>query len=110
MGVDTLASTLGLVSLRTGATIASAPATTPERAAESFSTATKLVVSADGTLAWIGRRSAIGALTPVYEVHSLSGARGDRLLQSSTLEPRSLTIRGNTLTWSTGSHRSSTIV
>ncbi len=110
MGVDTLASTVSLHDLASGSTTASAPATTPQRAAESFVTVTTLRVDAGGVAAWIGRRSSIGALTAVYEVHALSKASGDRLLASSKLEPTALATEGDTITWRTGPHRSSTTI
>jgi hypothetical protein len=75
MGVDTLASTVSLVDLATGRLVASAPATSPERAAESFSTVTAMRVDSIGVLAWVGRRSSIGALKPVYELHAIANGR-----------------------------------
>jgi hypothetical protein len=107
-GVDTLASTVSLIDLRAGATISTAPATTPERAAESFVTATAIAVSATGTLAWIGERSAIGAAGPVYEVHARLLAGRDRLLQSAAVKPGALQLHGNTLRWTTAGRQHST--
>ena len=69
MGVDTFASSVSIVDLSRGATIASAPATTPENRAEAFISATALAIDRHGTLAWIGSRSAVGAFpAPIYEV------------------------------------------
>ena len=103
MGVDTLASSVSIVDLRSGATLASAPASTPENRAESFQSASALVLAPDGTLAWIGSRSAIGSSTPTYEVHALTAAGARRLLASSTkIAPHSLTLHGRTLGWVDG--------
>jgi hypothetical protein len=107
MGVDTLSSTVKLVDLQAGRTTATAAATTPERRAESFVSVTAIALSATGTLAWIGERSAVGAFTPIYEVHTLSAA-GHRLLASAAnIRPRSLRLHGDTLSWQAGGHNSS---
>ena len=100
-GVDTLASTVSLIDLESGATISTAPATTPERAAESFVTASAIAVSATGALAWIGERSAIGALAPVYEVHARLLAGSDRLLESTAVKPDALELHADTISWKT---------
>jgi hypothetical protein len=106
MGVDTLAASVSIVDLRAGATVASAPATTPELRAESFVDVSAIVIDARGTLAWIGSRSAVGAFTPIYEVHTLAGTGADRLLASSTaIAPHSLQLRGGTLSWRQSGHR-----
>jgi hypothetical protein len=110
MGVDMLASSVALVDLRTGASTATAAATTPERRPESFMSVTSMAVDRKGTLAWIGERSAVGAFTPVYEVHALSSS-GNRLLASATnIAPKSLRLRGDTLSWRAGGRtRSATL-
>jgi hypothetical protein len=106
MGVDTLASSVSIVDLRAGATVASAPATTPELRAESFVDVSAMAIDSHGTLAWIGSRSAIGALTPIYEVHTLTAAGVDLVLASSTaIAPHSLRLRGATLSWRQGASR-----
>ena len=108
MGVDTFSSTVALFDLRSGARIATAAATTPERRAESFLTVASMVVDANGTLAWIGQRSAIGVPTPTLEVHALNAA-GNRLLASGAhISPKSLRLHGETLTWQAGGHTKST--
>jgi hypothetical protein len=108
MGVDTLASTVALIDLESGKTTATAPATTPERAAESFVSVTAIRVNATGTLAWIGKRSAIGALEPIYEVHALLAGK-DRLLASTrAIRPSALQLHANALSWLTGGHKHST--
>jgi len=109
-GVDTLASSVSLIDLRSGATISSAPATTPERAAESFVTASAIAVSATGALAWIGQRSAIGAPGPIYEVHARLLAGPDRLLASSAVKPVALELHGNTLSWKTAGRTHTTLL
>jgi len=110
MGVDTFNSTVLLVDLRTGATLASAPGTTPERRAEFFITVTAMVVDRKGTLAWIGERSAIGVPHPTYEVHTLNAARNRLLASSATIASRSLRLHGETISWREGGHaRSATL-
>ena len=98
MGVDTLSSSVTLVDLRTGATVATAPATTPANRPESFLTVTAIAVNANGVAAWIGKRSAIGQPKPVCEVHALVGAK-DRLLASGTTKVAALHLQGNKLSW-----------
>jgi hypothetical protein len=104
MGVDTFASSVALIDLRTGATRATAPGTTPERRPESFITVASMAVTATGALAWIGQRSAIGVPAPTFEVHALSAARNRLLASASDISPRSLTLRGRTLSWQAGGH------
>jgi hypothetical protein len=104
MGVDTLSSIVALIDLRTGARIATAPATTPKQRPESFITVTAMVVDPNGTLAWIGERSAIGVPQPTFEIHALNAAR-DRLLASSAkIAPKSLRRHGETLSWNNDGH------
>ncbi len=102
MGVDTLASTVTLFDLSSGTALASAPATTPERAAESFSSVTELAVNATGTLAWIGRRSAVGARSAVYELHVLTAQR-ETLIATGTGVIDSMIVKPGTLSWRFGS-------
>lgn len=110
MGVDTFASTVTLVDLRSGATVATAAATTPENRAESFVTVGSIVVDAKGTMAWIGRRSAIGALTPTLEVHTLSATAARLLASAGDIDATSLKLNGETLTWRQGGARRSAIL
>jgi hypothetical protein len=100
-GIDTLGSTVRVVDLASGRTVASASATSPENRAESFiSVASQLVIDAHGTLAWIGSRSAVGAFRPVFEVRTL-GSGGERLLDSGPrIRPKTLALHGRVLTWS----------
>jgi hypothetical protein len=102
MGVDNLASTVFVTNLATGGTVATAPATTPERRGESFVTVTAMKVTSSGALAWIGRRSAIGAPTPVFEVHTLRGGSNHVLATGTKIGPTSLALKGSTLSWSDG--------
>jgi hypothetical protein len=105
MGIDTFDSTLIVIDLATGRRTASAPATSPENRAESFITASSLVIDPRGTLAWIGARSAVGAFTPIYELRTL-GAHGDRLLDSGAhIRPASLTLTAHRLSWIDGATR-----
>ena len=98
MGVDTLASSVTLYDLQTGATIATAPATTPANRPESFLTVAAIAVNANGDAAWICERAGIGQPKPVYEVHALVGAHR-LLLGSGTAKPAGLRLQGHRLTW-----------
>jgi hypothetical protein len=102
MGVDTLSSTVFVTDLGSGATVATAAATTPENRAESFTSVSALRVTSSGALAWIGRRSAIGASTPIYEVHTLRGRSNHLLATSTAIAPHSLALKGSTLSWTQG--------
>lgn len=104
MGVDTFASTVTLIDLQSGRTVATAPATTPERAAESFVTVTALRVGANGTLAWIGERSAIGMPQRIFEVHALAAGRNRLLASATNIAPKTLRLRENTVSWQAGGH------
>ena len=91
-----------------GRTLASAPATSPERRAESFITVTAIVIDRHGTLAWIGSRSAVGAFPPVDEVRTLTRSGRERLLASGTTIARSsLRLAGETLRWRAGGRQAS---
>jgi len=72
MGVDTFSSSVKLVDLGSGKTLAGGPATSPERRAESLIQVRAMAINANGVLAWIGTRSAVGAFQPIYELHVLS--------------------------------------
>jgi hypothetical protein len=105
MGIDTFSSQVSVYDLDSGRRTATAPATSPENRAESFITVSSLVIDPAGTLAWVGRRSAVGAFTPIYEVRTL-GASRDRLLDTSTrIEASSLALRGHALSWLDGTSR-----
>jgi hypothetical protein len=99
MGVDTFNSAVSLVDLRTGATLATAPAAAPEPRPESFITVGSMVVDARGTLAWIGQRSAIGVPAPSFEVHALNAASDRLLAAGAAIAAKSLTLRGETISW-----------
>ena len=105
MGIDTFDSKLVVIDLATGRRTASAPATSPENRAESFITANSLVIDQSGTIAWVGRRSAVGAFTPTYEIRTL-GAHGGRLLDSGAhIRAASLVLSGHDLSWTDGTRR-----
>jgi hypothetical protein len=101
MGVDTFASSVKIVDLATGATVAHAPATSPERAAESFVEVAAMAINANGVLAWIGRRSSIGALQPVYELHVLSSKARVEVAQG-TIALADLQLSLTKLSWREG--------
>jgi hypothetical protein len=111
MGVDNLDASVSIVDLATAATVAGAPATTPEDRAESFIGVRALAIDRGGTLAWIGSRSGVGAFTPIYEVHTLDVAGRDRLVASGAdIAPDSLSLHGTKLRWRQGGRlRSSAI-
>jgi hypothetical protein len=100
MGVDTFASTVSIVDLQTGATVASAPATSAERRAESFISVHAMAINASGQLAWVGERSAIGVPHPTYELRVLSKPPS-KLIEATLTPPTALRLRGHTLTWRT---------
>jgi hypothetical protein len=104
MGVDTFASTVTLIDLRSGRTIATSPATTPERAPESFVTVTAIRVGATGTLAWIGERTAIGMPQQIFEVHALAAGKNRLLASATDVAPKSLRLRENIVSWQAGGH------
>jgi hypothetical protein len=99
MGVDTFESTVKIVNLATGATVASAPATRPLGRPESFIQVTAMAITAGGTLAWIGSASAIGMPAPIYEVRTLHGASERLLASGARIGPQSLVLTGATLRW-----------
>jgi len=102
MGVDTFSSEVALVDLRTGAKVATAPATTPERRAESFIMVTSMAVNDTGTLAWIGRRSAIGVPQPTYELHALTAGH-NVVVSAGTIPLVALRLDEKKLSWREGS-------
>ena len=53
------------------------PRRRPSGAPSRSSPRPRCAIDAHGTLAWIGARSAIGAPTPIYEVHALTAAGAD---------------------------------
>ena len=101
MGVDTFESSVKLVNLESGATVASAPATSPERRAESFITVRAMAINAKGVLAWIGARSAVGAFQPVYELHVLSSTVR-AIVSSGTIPLAKLQLGLTRLSWREG--------
>ncbi len=105
MGVDTFSSTVRLVDLASGATVGSAPATTPAKRAESFVSVTALRASAVGAAAWIGRRSAIGTPQPWYELHVLRADGRDLLLSSGTVPLSGLRTARTRVSWLEGPRR-----
>jgi len=110
MGVDTFASSVKIVDLASGATLASAPATAPLARPESFIQVAAMAITRGGTLAWIGSASAIGMPTAIYEVRTLR-ARADRLLaRGSGIDPHSLALSGTTLRWRAGGRAYSAVL
>ena len=98
MGVDTFNSSVSIVDLRSGKTIATAPATSPEARPESFISVAAMALNRDGDLAWIGRRSAIGVPKPTYELHLLQGKHDDTVA-AGTIPILTLALTTTTLSW-----------
>lgn len=96
-GVDTSSASVVVVDLRSGRRLAVLPAATPPRRPESFESVTALVLS--GTrVAWIASSGAVGLPVPRYEVHA-----GRKLLdEAPDIAPRSLALRGSTVSWRHG--------
>ncbi len=99
MGVDTFASSVKVVDLASGATVASAPATAALRRPESFIQVSAMAITPAGTLAWIGSASAIGMPAPTYEVRTLHGSAQRLLARGPRIDPHSLALSGTTLRW-----------
>ena len=102
-GVDTITAQVVVRNLRSGRQLRALPATTAVLP-ESFQTVSGVVVKADGAVAWISSVSSVvshGA--SMLEVHR-ADSRGPALLDSaSTIDPRSLHLKGSTLSWRDGS-------
>lgn len=99
MGVDNLASRVSLVDLRSGATVASAPAAKPPVRAESFITVTEMALNAGGVLAWVARIGAIGQSQPNYELHLLEH-RSDQTVAAGTIPIVGLALTRTRVSWS----------
>ena len=65
-----------------------------------------------GTLAWIGSRSAVGAFTPIYEVHTLTvaGRRPPARERRRRSRRGSLALRGETVSWRQGGRERSAAI
>jgi hypothetical protein len=98
LGVDNLDATVSVYDLASGRRLASAPGTTPEDRAESFITVSAIAVNANGVLAWIGRRSAVGVVQPTYELHVLE-AGTNKVLATSTAKLAGLRLGTKALSW-----------
>ena len=100
MGVDTFSSTVTLVDLRHRRDARDArPRRRPSGGPSPSSRVTAMAIDANGTLAWIGRRSAIGVPTPTYEVHALNARPQPPARERRRHRPNSLRLHGDTLSW-----------
>jgi hypothetical protein len=99
MGVDTFASTVSLVDLRSGATVGSEPAAAPPPRAEFFITVTQMALNRNGVLAWVARTGAVGLPQPSYELHLLEHGRDDTVA-SGTIPIVALSLNTASVSWS----------
>lgn len=98
-GVDTGSAVVIVERLSTGRKLRSLPATTGQRAPESYQQVGSLVVRSDGAVAWIGTASSIVRHSRSIEVQR-ADRRGLAQLDSGlALAPRSLRLRGTILSW-----------
>jgi hypothetical protein len=101
-GVDTASTVVIVRDLRDGARLRSLPATTAPLRPESFQSVTAIAVKADGAVAWIGQAGSVISGKPTTEVHG-ADRRGPALLDAGAgIAPRSLRLRGSTLSWTDG--------
>jgi hypothetical protein len=86
--------------LRTGRPLRKVPTGTAPRAEEDFGIGptTMIVVKSDGSVAWIVRPVAEGA----YQVHAADNTGSKLLASGQDIDPLSLVLTGNTLTWKQG--------
>lgn len=108
-GIDFGTATVVITRLTDGKPLGSAPAV--DRAfVESFQSVTSLIVRRSGAVAWIASVGSIINSETSVEVHKLD--RGDSVLldRGRKIDPKSLRLRGSTLTWTdAGATRSSTL-
>ena len=60
-----------------------------------------MAINADGVLAWVGARSAVGAFQPIYELHVLSAKLAVQVA-SGTTPLAQLALSPTTLSWRAG--------
>ena len=100
-GVDTVTASVVVRRLTDGAQLEALPATRAH-GAESFESVGSVVVMPDGTVAWIGSLHSIIGHRSATEVHEANSA-GDRVLDSGLgIDPTSLRLRGDALSWVNG--------
>jgi len=112
-GLTSTSSRLRLVSLLSGRVLfGSAPLTTRPVGEAQYDAIRRMVVTAEGRLAWVGVRVERGAVVAAEVRRRAHGSRaGTVLLEGDArIDPRSLRRRGNTASWSTaGATRSARI-
>jgi hypothetical protein len=108
-GIDTGSTEVLVRNLRTGKRLSASPAVASP-GPESFASVDSLVARPDGAAAWIAQASSLGNHQKNVELRRVD-ARGQSLLDSGpAIAPRSLRLRGSTLTWRHGGQpRSSTL-
>jgi hypothetical protein len=99
MGVDTGASRVRVLDLRSGRVIDDSAATSPVTRPESFTAATALVVNSRGHVAWVGSKRAIGVSRPTYEVRKIDSPAETLLDAGPDIGAQSLRLRGAQLSW-----------
>jgi hypothetical protein len=100
-GIDTGFTQVLVRNLRTGKRLSASPAVTVP-GPESFPSVDSLVARPDGAAAWIAEASSLGNHLKNVELRRID-ARGQSLLDSGpAIAPRSLHLRGSTLTWRHG--------
>jgi hypothetical protein len=105
MGVDTGASRVRVLDLRSGRVIDDSAATSPVTRPESFTAATALVVNSRGHVAWVGSKRAIGVSRPTYEVRKIDSPAETLLDAGPDIGAQSLRLRGAQLSWTHGRGR-----
>ena len=101
-GVDTGDTQIVVRRLDTGATLVDQPAAQASFP-ESFSSATAVVVTPTGVVAWIGHVSSIVRHGSVTAVYAARGTSVRRLDTGSGIAATSLRLRGTTVSWRDGS-------
>jgi hypothetical protein len=106
-GVDTGFTQVLVRNLRTGKRVSASPAATPP-GPESFASVSALVARSDGAAAWVASATSIGNHGANVELRRVEGGGPSALLDSgSAIAPRSLRLRGTTLSWLHGGQRRS---
>jgi hypothetical protein len=101
-GVDTGSTVVEVRRLTDGRRLAMRPATTGPPQVESYQSVTSLVLRSDGSVAWIATSKSVFASSGEIEVHSLAQGDFDLLDSGSGIAPKSLRLKGATLSWRDG--------
>jgi hypothetical protein len=101
-GVDTGSTQVVVRRLSDGEQLLSDPAITSALLPESYQSVASLVLRGDGAVAWIAAAQSIVRHSKGVEVHKAAKATRGLLDYGPAIDPRSLTLRGSTLTWKHG--------